>query len=191
MEGKIFFTHHDIRDGEKRALARLHTHGADDDMVELLMLLNSHDNYYTTSSCSGRIVLLSIPCIGAKRAAEFVGKWHFEVDKAEILAAIAEWRARHRSGYLWLMAQSPVLHVSYADIDCARTLLTLAITAGFKYSGIKSITGERVMVKILSTERMDVPIGREGVMFCGEQYLEFILTIANSLLVRGKTKLLS
>ncbi len=174
---------------KKRALARLHTQGADDDIADLLMLLNSYDTYYTTSSCSGRIILLSIPAIGAKREAEFVGKWHFAVDKSAILDAIAGWSACNCGGELWLMAQSPILHVSCADIECAKLLLSLAITAGFKYSGIKSISNRRVMVEIMSTERMDIPIGKEGVVFCTDQYLEFIVAKANSMLARGKTKL--
>ena len=74
-------------------------------------------------------------------------------------------------------------------IEKAKQLLNLAIESGFKYSGIKSITMKRAMVEIMSTERMDVPVGREGVIFCSEPYLDFIISKANFMLERGKEKL--
>jgi tRNA wybutosine-synthesizing protein 3 len=44
-------------------------------------------------------------------------------------------------------------------------------------------------VEIVSTERMDVPLGKDGVMFCSEGYMDFILSKANFMLERGKGKL--
>jgi tRNA wybutosine-synthesizing protein 3 len=44
-------------------------------------------------------------------------------------------------------------------------------------------------VEIVSTERMDVPLGKDGVMFCSEGYMDFILSKANFMLKRGKGKL--
>ena len=172
---------------KRRALERLHNEGADDDIAELIELLNGFDDYFTTSSCSGRVILICIPDIGAKEEAEFIAKWHREVSKNEVLKAMGIWKAP--DGELWLMSQSPILHVSCVSMEKAKQLLNLAIESGFKYSGIKAITMKRVMVEIMSTERMDVPVGRDGVIFCSEPYLDFIISKANFMLERGKEKL--
>jgi len=182
MHGRVIF------EAEKRrALERLHKEGADDDIVGLIELLNGFDDYFTTSSCSGRVILISIPEIGAKEEAEFIAKWHRKVSKEEVLKAMGTWK--DADGELWLMSQSPILHVSCASIEKAKQLLNLAIASGFKYSGIKSITMKRVMVEIMSTERMDVPVGKGGVIFCSEPYLDFIVSKANFMLERGRSKL--
>ena len=172
---------------KRRALERLHNEGADDDIAELIELLNGFDDYFTTSSCSGRVILICIPEIGAKEEAEFIAKWHREVSKNEVLKAMGMWK--DPGGELWLMSQSPILHVSCVSMEKAKQLLNLAIESGFKYSGIKAITMKRVMVEIMSTERMDVPVGRDGVIFCSEPYLDFIISKANFMLERGKEKL--
>ncbi len=172
---------------KRRALERLHNEGADDDIAELIELLNGFDDYFTTSSCSGRVILICIPEIGAKEEAEFIAKWHREVSKNEVLKAMGMWK--DPDGELWLMSQSPILHVSCVSMEKAKQLLNLAIESGFKYSGIKAITMKRVMVEIMSTERMDVPVGRDGVIFCSEPYLDFIISKANFMLERGKEKL--
>jgi len=172
---------------KRRALERLHNEGADDDIAELIELLNGFDDYFTTSSCSGRVILICIPEIGAKEEAEFIAKWHREVSKDEVLKAMGMWKDPDRE--LWLMSQSPILHVSCVSMEKAKQLLNLAIESGFKYSGIKAITMKRVMVEIMSTERMDVPVGRDGVIFCSEPYLDFIISKANFMLERGKEKL--
>jgi len=50
-----------------RALERLRLRGADEEIVPIISEINIFEGFFTTSSCSGRIVLISIPEIGAKR----------------------------------------------------------------------------------------------------------------------------
>jgi tRNA wybutosine-synthesizing protein 3 len=172
---------------KKKALERLRIMGADEEVVEIIGVLNRLDDFYTTSSCSGRVALICIPEIGAKREAEFVGKWHRVVTKEEVSEAIKT----PKKGELWLISQSPILHVSCRGLEKAKTLLKVAIESGFKYSGIKAISKDngKVMVEIISTERMDVPLGKDDMFFCGESYMDYIIQKANSTLTRGKVKL--
>ena len=176
-----------------RALERLRLRGADEEIVPILSKINSSEDFFTTSSCSGRIVLISIPEIGAKREAKFIGKWHRPpVSREEVQEALKlKWREGITEGReIWLLSQSPILHVACRDLEKAKALLRIAIESGFKYSGIKAISkGGKVVVEIVSTERMDVPLGKDGVMFCSETHLDFILSKANFMLERGKVKL--
>ena len=176
-----------------RALEKLRIGGADEEVAGIIEKINSFEGFFTTSSCSGRIVLISIPEIGAKRAAKFVGKWHRSpVSREEVQEAI---KLKGREGItegreIWLLSQSPILHVACRDLEKAKALLRIAIESGFKYSGIKAISKDgKVVVEIVSTERMDVPLGKDGVMFCSEGYMDFILSKASFMLERGKGKL--
>ncbi len=172
---------------KKKALERLRIMGADEEVAEIIGALNRLDNFYTTSSCSGRVVLICIPEMGAKREAEFIGKWHRAVTKEEVSEAIKT----PKKGELWLISQSPILHVSCRGLEKAKTLLRIAIESGFKYSGIKAISKDngKVMVEIMSTERMDVPLGKDNEIFCSDTYIAYIVQKANFMLTRGKSKL--
>lgn len=172
---------------KKKALERLRIMGADEEVEGIIEKLNRLENFYTTSSCSGRVALICIPEIGAKREAEFIGKWHRAVTKEEVSEAIKT----PKKGELWLISQSPILHVSCRGLEKAKTLLRIAIESGFKYSGIKAISKDngKVMVEIMSTERMDVPLGKDNEIFCSETYIAYIVQKANFMLMRGKAKL--
>jgi len=172
---------------KKKALERLRIRGADEEVAGIIEKLNRLEDFYTTSSCSGRVALICIPEIGAKREAEFIGKWHRAVTKEEVLAAIKA----PKQGEVWLLSQSPILHVSCRGLEKAKALLRIAIESGFKYSGIKAISKDngKVMMEIMSTERMDVPLGEDDMLFCGESYMGYIVSKANFMLTRGKGKL--
>jgi tRNA wybutosine-synthesizing protein 3 len=180
---------------KKRALERLRIRGADEEIVGIIEKINRLEDFFTTSSCSGRIALICIPEIGAKREAKFIGKWHRPVTKEEVLEAIKIKSSAGISnkGEIWLLSQSPIFHVSCRGLEKAKTLLRIAIQSGFKYSSIKAIANskdnEKVVVEIVSTERMDVPLGKDGVMFCSDSYMDFILSKGNFMLERGKGKL--
>ncbi|WP_175059903.1 hypothetical protein [Thermococcus sp. 2319x1] len=157
----------------------------DKDIISLLEKINSFENYFTTSSCSGRIGVMQIPDFGDKVNAVWLGKWHREVGLEEVLEAIG----KHSEGMLWFMLHSPILHVSAKTLKDAAELLNLAISCGFKHSNIKSISHKKLVVEIRSTERMDVPLGMNGEFWVSEDYLRRIVEIANLQLRRAKEKL--
>jgi len=175
---------------KKHAIERLRNKGADQEVEEVLQKINVLEDFFTTSSCSGRIALISLPEIGAKREARFIGKWHRPVKKEEVLEAISSAKSS-RNGDVWFIAQSPIVHVACRTLEKATALLRIAIESGFKYSGIKAIAKHngRVIVEIMSTERMDVPLASDDRMLCSEAHLDFILAKANIMLNRGKEKL--
>ncbi|WP_297435975.1 hypothetical protein [Thermococcus sp.] len=169
-------------EGLRRALAE---NKVDGDIIPLLEEINSLENYFTTSSCSGRISVMEMPQFGDKLNSVWLGKWHREVTVEEVMEAIG----RHRSGQLWFLVRSPILHIGARTMDDAVRLLNLAIGLGFKYSNIKSVSHRKLLVEIRSTERMDVPLGEDGELWVGEEYIERIVDIANEQVRRFKGKL--
>ncbi|WP_048810964.1 tRNA(Phe) 7-((3-amino-3-carboxypropyl)-4-demethylwyosine(37)-N(4))-methyltransferase Taw3 [Thermococcus gammatolerans] len=157
----------------------------DEDIITLLEKINALENYFTTSSCSGRISVMEMPHFGDKVNSVWLGKWHREVTVEEVLEAVV----RHSKGQLWFLVRSPILHVGARTLEDAVKLLNLAIGLGFKYSNIKSVSHKKLLVEIRSTERMDVPLGSDGELWVDEAYIEKIVTIANDQLRRFKRKL--
>lgn len=152
--------------------------------LPVLEALNAREEYFTTSSCAGRIVLLEVPSIGNKTGARFLEKWDDAIDTAALQRALA----RANDGELWLMAQPPIFHIAATDIEAAAALVSVARESGFKNSSIKAL-GSRIRVEIASTEEMDVPLGKDGRLFCDRKYLELVVELANEILYSVQEKL--
>jgi len=157
----------------------------DEGILPILSLINNFKEYYTSTSCAGRIVLLEIPNIGDKKNAKFLGKWHRLIEPDEIKVAAK----KAKKGLLWLLAQSPIIHIGANTNEMADNMVKTAISCGFKNSGVKSI-GKKIIVEVCSTERLDAPIGRDGSLFCDEEYLQLLAEISNEVFEKSKDKLL-
>ena len=153
-------------------------------IIPILDLINSCNNYYTTSSCYGRIVLLEIPEIGDKKNAKWLGKWHREIELNEFLSA----GQKANKGYLWILAQSPIIHVHSNDFESADNLIKIAFSCGFKNSSFKSFKNN-IVIEIISTERLDAPIGKDGKFFGNNNYLDLLINISNNIINRSSEKL--
>ena len=178
-----------FQNNEKKALKSLEeakiNKSVDAGIVPTLDLINKHSEYYTTSSCFGRIVLLELPVIGDKKNAKWLSKWHRKITSEEILSACN----KSKNGQLWILAQPPIIHICVKNLDAADRILKIGISSGFKNSGLKSIS-KNIVVELCSTERLDAPVGKDGVLFCDKDYLNLIVNIANDVFERSTKKTL-
>ncbi len=178
----------DFLQGKKIALEKLKKakieNKVDTGIEPILNIINQSNDYYTSSSCYGRIVLLEIPNIGDKKRAKFLGKWHRTIDIDELYSAVK----MAKIGQIWLLSQSPIIHISAKTVDSADRLLKIAISCGFKNSGLKSL-GRKIVIEICSTERLDVPIGNDGILFCSKNHLELLTSISNEILKKSTEKM--
>jgi len=153
-------------------------------ILSILDLINKSVEFYTSSSCAGRIVLLEIPKIGDKKNAKFIGLWHRTIKSKELLSAFK----KAKTGLLWILAQPPIMHISVKTNSAADKLIKIANASGFKNSSFKS-SGKNIVVEICSTERLDAPIGKDGVLFCNKEYLKLLIAIANEVILKSDLKL--
>jgi tRNA wybutosine-synthesizing protein 3 len=178
----------DFLDGKKIALEKLekakNNCKVDQDILPILNIINSSDKFYTSSSCYGRIVVLEIPKIGDKKNARFLGKWHRPIIYDELVSAFKN----AKKGQIWILAQSPIIHLIAKTTNDADRILKVAYSCGFKHSGYKSLENKYV-VEICSTERLDAPIGQDSEVFCKENYLKLLMNISNQILEKSKIKL--
>ena len=169
---------------EKYEIAK-NTKKVDKDIISILEIINATQEYYTTSSCSGRIGIMEIPRIGDKVNAKFLGKWHWEVNFEELIRTISN----YKNGELFFLVQSAIIHVVAKDIEHATIILKISRNVGFKYSTIHDIKQQGTLVEVLSTENLNVPIGESGELLVDEKYLRFLLKQGNETLRRIKQKL--
>jgi tRNA wybutosine-synthesizing protein 3 len=156
----------------------------DEGIIPILDLLNQSNDYFTSSSCCGRTLVLEIPLIGDKKNAKFLGKWHRKIDESEIADSIKN----SKKGQLWLLSQSPIIHITARSQDAADKLVKTAVACGFKNSNFKSID-KKIMIEICSTERLDSPIGLNGELFCIDKHLKLLVKISNDIINKSKIKL--
>ena len=156
----------------------------DEGIIPILDIINEFDDYFTSSSCFGRIVLLELPVIGDKKNAKFIGKWHRSINADEFLSAME----KAETGQLWLLAQSSIIHIIAKTNTVADKILKIAYSCGFKHSGFKSVEN-KIVVEICSTERLDSPVGKDGTLFCDQQYLDLLVDISNEIIKKSNAKL--
>ncbi len=152
--------------------ASVHSGDADAGILPLLEEINFKPNYYSTSSCAGRVSLLSE--LGGKGVDRFLGKWHRKISVADVINSL-----KSKRGSVWFRYESPILHVCARSLDDANKILFAARESGFKRSGIQSASEERLMLELCSTEKIDAPVMCDGLLLVSEDYLRFLVEEAN------------
>lgn len=164
-------------------------HRVDFDIYDFLLTFNkSLSDYYTTSSCSGRIALAKAPRLSYSKGLglfKFLIKWHRPVTYGEVADAIS----RVGDGYVWLLVRAPIMHFVARDLNGALRILRIARDAGFKHSGIYSVTHDGVVVEVQGEDRFEVPIMIDGKLIMPMEGLRHVVDIANETLMFGKFRL--
>lgn len=154
------------------------------DIMPLLDYINSLPDYYTTSSCSGRISLFHD--VGSKKDSDWVEKWHRRVSSEEVMKAFEK---RPPTGLIWFRYEPAILHIVAKDLEGAARLLTVARNSGFKKVGVIALKEGRNAVEISSTERVEVPIAENGSALVYEGYLRYLVEFANEQFQLGMKRL--
>jgi tRNA wybutosine-synthesizing protein 3 len=154
----------------------------DGDILPLLRLLNAHPDIYTTSSCSGRIMVAETvrPSYSKGRGFRPVAKWHHPVPAELVAEAVAE------VDNAWLMVRGAILHIATANARTAYRLVEIGRETGHKHSGIIAINRGGIFVEILGEERLDIPLKRGGVLISD---VAAAVDMANKTLVLAKLRL--
>ena len=187
---------------KKRTLKELESKQAsglvDEKVITILKLINSHQDYYTTSSCSGRVLLIALAHHGTKDRSEMLARFHDNIKKKDLKLAISKWKIHPE---LYFLAQPPIFHVTTHDLDAAIHLRNLGESAGFKYTTIRSIKKIqkkakidkqpefRITVELLGTERLNVPLGVNGRLVVDDSYLDLLVKLANEIIMDSDKKI--
>lgn len=153
----------------------------DTGIKEICALINANPNYYTTSSCSGRIVVLEKKS-DKKQEAKWIFTTHEETDFETVKKNL------NSETNAWFKQEGAILHACCRTIEDAARFLDIARGAGFKRAGIIS-AGENPVVEIISSEQMNLPVIAEGQLAVTEEYLKLLISEANKKMQRNREKL--
>ncbi|KSW11764.1 hypothetical protein CF15_02855 [Pyrodictium occultum] len=130
--------------------------------------------------------MFSAPTPGDKRHGGIVRKWHKPIGPQELEEAVREAMNANHS-YLWAAAQPPILALHTCSIAMAELLASIAVRAGYKYTGYR-YTSRSYYMFIFGTERIDIPIMFRG-RFVATRNYSLLAELLNSYLALGKRKL--
>ncbi|MBD3304664.1 hypothetical protein GF343_06005 [Candidatus Woesearchaeota archaeon] len=154
----------------------------DEDVLELVELINSKEEYYTTSSCSGRIVVIEMPESGRKDETKWLLVKHRPVSLQEIKDSIKS------EEDVWLKQEGMILHVCCKSIEAAEKLVNLAKNSGFKRTGMVSVN-KRYVVEVVSTENISTILSKKGKILADDEYLSELFSECNKKLKQNKKKI--
>ncbi|MGC8982351.1 MAG: tRNA(Phe) 7-((3-amino-3-carboxypropyl)-4-demethylwyosine(37)-N(4))-methyltransferase [Desulfurococcaceae archaeon] len=170
----------------KRVFEDLEIGYFDRDLLPLVVLVNSDAELYTTSSCSGRIVVVDSEAPWTREETGTVYKSHVPVDPGELRFM---YRLDPHRGY-WIVVTGPIIHLSALNTKRALEVLKIARHTGFKHSGILHISKSKgVFVELVTGVYVAQLVRTKSRVLIPEHELEFLVEIVNSVLIEGKKRL--
>jgi len=170
----------DFQQQKKKQLSKIDKSNkgeVDKKIKDLCNKINKNKNYYTTSSCAGRIVLLKES--ETKDRDLFLFRSHDKISFQELKKAL---KSVKFAGLVYFKQEACILHVACKSLEDAQKLVNKAKLAGWKRSGIMGI--KRNMVELLSTESISFPIMSDGNLLVDDKFLKLIIKEANRKLER-------
>ena len=156
---------------------------------KLTTKLNSLDDFFTTSSCAGRILLFSLPSSNKKNEVQYLFNSHKKIQSNKINDTIKKIlkiiKLKKIKNDVWFRVDGAILHVASNNIDSARKLLNAARDIGFRRSGIISLGKNRVTMELISTEKIEAIVSRNGKLLIDGDYFKVLVKEGNNKL--GKT----
>ena len=148
--------------------------------------INFLDDFYTTSSCSGRVVLMIEQ---DKKDHDLFFKMSHDLISFEwIKNSLKEILDKNKNQFIKFKLEQPIFHIACRNIESAEKLLDKALHIGFKRSGIINL-GKKVIVELNSTEKLEFPIILDGKVLVGDDFIELIVKISNEKLKKGWMKI--
>ena len=154
----------------------------DGKIKDLCEKINSLEDYYTTSSCSGRVVLVRDEERKGPGVFEFVS--HDLVNFGDFILKVEEMK---KDDYKF--KQEPfILHVACRDLECAEKLLGIANESGLRRAGIIAL-GKNIVVELNGSEKLEFPLVRKGNLLVLEDFLKLVLEKSNENLKKSWEKI--
>jgi tRNA wybutosine-synthesizing protein 3 len=155
----------------------------DEQIKSLCEKINKSDDFYTTSSCSGRIIIMIDQDKKAPGLFEFVS--HRLIELKDIVRGIPKEQAKLD---LKFKSEPPIIHIACRTLEGAESILRKAMNTGWKRSGIISM-GKNIVVELISTEKIEFPLVKKGKVLVNDEFLEIVIERANNNLKKGWNKI--
>jgi len=136
--------------------------------------INNLQDFYTTSSCSGRAILMIQQ--DKKENDLFLKVWHEKISFNELKKALIG--IVKIKNIIKFKLEPPIIHVACMDMKKATEMLEKAKYIGFKRSGL--LTFDRnIILELNTSERMEFPIISKGKIIVDDEFLRLIVSMSN------------
>ncbi len=148
----------------------------DEKVLSLCNKINSQENYYTTSSCSGRVVIMIDE--DKKGSGLFLKIYHDKINLKELEEVIKELSKKHSKKKIKFKQEPCALNVVCRSFEDAVDLIDSARNAGWKKVGLISFK-KRFVIGLNSTERLEFPVIDKGNILVDSDFLKLIVKDSN------------
>jgi len=179
--------------------------------------VNSLNDFYTTSSCSGRIIFM----IEQEKKGKdlFLKTWHDKISFNILKNALKELSCSEQTSLssslnkkvkvltssnkvqckvnniiissdnlIKFKLEPPIIHIACRDMKKATFMLEKAKGVGFKRSSI--LTSDRnIIIELNTSDRMEFPIIKNGKILVDDEFLKLVIKMSNEKLNRGWVKI--
>ncbi|XP_018432377.1 PREDICTED: tRNA wybutosine-synthesizing protein 3 homolog [Nanorana parkeri] len=159
----------------------------DKDIEEIVRHINLQDCYFTTSSCSGRIIIIDENpnhSIVQKENCLWLFVTHDLCSIDDVVAALQK-----TSGDAVLKFEPFVMHVQCRTLEDAQLLHSVAINSAFRNSGITVGKKGKIIMAVRSTHCLEVPLSHKGKCLVSNEYIEYLVQTANQKMEENKTRI--
>lgn len=153
----------------------------DKPILNLCNKINKNPDYYTTSSCSGRINLIKAE--EKKQPGLFLFRTHRKIKLKQLKEELKKAKSR-----VYFKQEPCILHVAAKSLDKAQELLDKAKQAGWKRSGIIA-SNKRFVLELISTENIIFPIINKSKILVNDNFLKLLVQESNKKLARTWEKI--
>ncbi len=158
----------------------------DKKIISLCNKINSKENYYTTSSCSGRLLLMIYQ--EKKQDDLFCKVYHNKVSFSKFKNDLKEVLNKYKNKNIKFKQDPPILHIACKEMKDAKELYEKAKIAGWKRIGLVSWE-KRIILELNCTEKLEFPIIEGKKILVNEKFLKIILKQSNFKIKNGWKKI--
>lgn len=173
----------------------------DERLNDILQLINEQEDYFTTSSCSGRLSIYLDGKTGRKGGGSWLIVSHSPanftdaLESGALVEALAEADPNDTARMITLKFEPIIMHVCARTIGSATEFLGQAMACGFKESGIVlSKRHATAIVAVRTSLRLEIPIavieGGKLIRKVDPSYLYWLQDIVNERFKENNAKIL-
>ncbi|XP_072015704.1 tRNA wybutosine-synthesizing protein 3 homolog [Amphiura filiformis] len=158
----------------------------DDEISDLVFFINDQEQFFTTSSCSGRIAIFSENTENSKKGCHWLLISHKKTEFEEVRSCIYDSTLDSTAVFKY---EPFVLHVQCRTLEDAKLMHQVAVESGFRNSGITIGKNGKIMMAVRSTHGLEVPLANDGTVLVSKEYVAYLVDIANSKMMENSRRI--
>ncbi|PIN91174.1 hypothetical protein COU57_01635 [Candidatus Pacearchaeota archaeon CG10_big_fil_rev_8_21_14_0_10_32_14] len=146
----------------------------DKPILKLCEKLNKKKNYYTTSTCSGRLTI--IRNVSRDKRGVVLKSYHDTINFFELKIDLDGFIKKEKD--IVLKFEPSIIHVACKDVESMKSLFEIVKNAGWKNVSAISFDS-RYVLEARCSERLELPIVYEGKLIIDDNFLEICVSESN------------